>query len=175
MSVWQDVVSPRRRVEVYSPRPVEEARTSLGAVLEGRRRPVAPFASAGGRIVAGAIDGPSVWFSAVLAGGRELPPIEFEGTLEATGDGSLLAGSLRAPMVLGLPAAGLTAGVGLFLWWGGVPLVLVALGVIAWAFLTIVVLASLQERRLGEASEVVGRFLQVALDTPPIADANERR
>lgn len=174
MPRWQDVVSPVRPVELVSALPVDQARASLVEVLAGRRRLGAPGRPSDLVVVDGAVTGSRVSFRVLTPGGRQAPPLEFEGTLEALDGGSLLWGSITAPTALGLPAAGLTAGIGLFLWWGGVPLVLVAIGVVAWAFLTIIVVASLQERRLGEA-DAVGRFLEAALDTPPIADANGRR
>jgi hypothetical protein len=57
---------------------------------------------------------------------------------------------------------GITSAVGLFLLWGGIPVPLVVIGVIAWIFLTIIVVVSLGEQRLRPADEV-RRLLEDAL------------
>ena len=57
-------------------------------------------------------------------------------------------------MTFGVPAAGLTVLLVLFLLWGGLPIPLVAIGVVAWIFLTVVVIASLQEQRLRQADGI---------------------
>ena len=57
-------------------------------------------------------------------------------------------------MTFGVPAAGLTVLLALFLLWGGLPVPLVAIGIVAWIFLTIVVIASLQEQRLRQADGI---------------------
>ena len=74
----------------------------------------------------------------------------------------MLSGTIVAPMTLGLPAAAITAAVGLFLLWGGIALPLVAIGVVAWAFLSIIVIVSLGEQRLGPVDEI-RRLLEDAL------------
>ena len=74
----------------------------------------------------------------------------------------MLTGTIEAPMTLGLPAVAITAAVGLFLLWGGIPIALVAIGVVAWIFLTIIVIVSLGEQRLGPADEI-RRLLEDAL------------
>ena len=51
---------------------------------------------------------------------------------------------------------------GLFLLWGGIALPLVAIGVVAWAFLSIIVIVSLGEQRLGPVDEI-RRLLEDAL------------
>ena len=66
----------------------------------------------------------------------------------------MLAGTITTPMTFGVPAAGLTVLLVLFLLWGGLPIPLVAIGVVAWTFLTVVVIASLQEQRLNQADGI---------------------
>ena len=66
----------------------------------------------------------------------------------------MLAGSITTPMTFGVPTAGLTVMLALFLLWGDLPLPLVAIGVVAWIFVTIVVIASLQEQRLRQADGI---------------------
>ena len=46
------------------------------------------------------------------------------------------------------------------------PLLLVALAVVAWIFLTVIVVSSLGEQRLGEA-DAIGPWLEAALSPPP--------
>jgi hypothetical protein len=185
---WDAIASPApRRVEVRSPRPVEEARSILGELLDGRRRPTARERSHGGLRLEGAIDGSAVSFTATRGTGTQPPTLAFDGTLAEGDGGSVLTGSITAPLAYGLPAVALTAGLALFLLWSGVPVVLVALGVIAWVFLTVVVLAAIQEQRLADADlvravleDVLGVRddpvdLPIVLDMPGMADANERR
>jgi hypothetical protein len=122
----------------------------------------------GVRFVDGEVDGSRVTFSASArpgpdAGGESEPPTyDFSGTLEGGDDGSVLAGSITTPMTFGVPAVGLTVLLALFLLWGGLPVPLVAIGVAAWIFLTVVVIASLQEQRLGQA-DGIRRLLEDAL------------
>ena len=133
MSIWDAVVTPRRLV-VYSPRPVDEARAIVQA-LRGRARRDAPVADDArrqvrrrrGRRGAGLVlrvdeAGPEGGADA------EPPRYEFTGTLEGGDDGSLLAGSITTPMTFGVPAAGLTVLLALFLLWGGLAVPLVAIG-----------------------------------------------
>ena len=159
MSIWDAVVTPRR-LAVYSPRPVDEARAIVQALLDGRGGTLPSRTTRGVRFVDGEVDGAAVSFSAstrpgIEAGADAEPPrYEFTGTLEGGEDGSLLAGSITTPMTFGVPAAGLTVLLALFLLWGGLPVPLVAIGIVAWIFLTIVVIASLQEQRLRQADGI---------------------
>jgi hypothetical protein len=168
VSVWQDVVRASRDVVVHSPRPVDEARAILAELLAGRGSPPRPRRPSGVAFVDGAVDGSRVTFAATprpaspSPSGQEPPRLVFTGTIRDTGDGSVLTGTIVAPMTLGLPAVAITAGVALFLLWGGIPIALVAVGVIAWIFLTIIVVVSLGEQRLGPADEV-RRLLEDAL------------
>ena len=52
--------------------------------------------------------------------------------------------------------------VALFLAWNGIPLPLVALAAVAWIFLSVVVVNSLEEQRLARA-DVIGPWLEEAL------------
>ncbi len=167
MSIWDAVVTPRR-VVVHSSRPIGEARAIVGALVDGPGGSLPARGSRGVRFVGGEIDGSRVSFSASLrpgpepGSGSEPPRYAFSGTLEGDDEGSVLAGSITTPMTFGVPAAGLTLLVALFLLWGGLPIPLVAIGVVAWVFLTIVVVASLQEQRLGQA-DGIRRLLEDAL------------
>ena len=168
MSVWEDVVRASRDVVVHSPRPIDEARAILGELLAGHGSSLRPRRAPGVAFVDGAVDGSRVTFAATprsgpaSPSGQEPPRLVFTGTLRDTGDGSVLSGTIVAPMTLGLPAAAITAAVGLFLLWGGIALPLVAIGVVAWAFLSIIVIVSLGEQRLGPVDEI-RRLLEDAL------------
>ena len=159
MSIWDAVVTPRRLV-VYSPRPVDEARAIVEALLDGRGATLPSRTTRGVRFVDGEVDGALVTFSASTRPGpeggaeSEPPRYDFSGTLEGGDDGSLLAGSITTPMTFGVPAAGLTVLLALFLLWGGLAVPLVAIGIVAWIFLTVVVIASLQEQRLRQADGI---------------------
>ncbi len=168
MSTWEDVVRASRDVVVHSPRPIDEARTILDELLAGRSSSLRPRRKSGVTFIDGAVDGSRVTFAATprsatpSPGGQEPPRLEFTGTIRETGDGSVLMGTIAAPMTLGLPAAAITAAVGLFLLLGGIPVILVAIGVIAWIFLSIIVIVSVGEQRLGPADEI-RRLLEDAL------------
>jgi hypothetical protein len=167
MSIWDAVVTPRR-VVVYSPRPVDEARAIVRALVDDGARMVPSRTTRGVRFIDGEVDGARVWFSASTRPGPEAgadsepPTYGFTGTLEGGDDGSVLSGSITTPMTFGVPAAGLTVLLALFLLWGGLPVPLVAIGTVAWIFLTIVVIASLQEQRLRQA-EGISQLLEEVL------------
>src|SRR6478735_7451441 len=103
MSIWDAVVTPRRLI-VYSPRPVDEARAIVEALLDGRGRTIPSRTTRGVRFVDGEVDGALVSFSASTRPGpedgadSEPPRYEFTGTLEGGDDGSVLAGSITTPM-----------------------------------------------------------------------------
>ena len=162
MSLWNDVITPTpRRVVVHSPRPVDEARAVLENLIEGRSRQDRTRAS-GFTLVDGTVDHEAVSFTAVptlrATGGETAPesrPLAFMGTINGSADGSVLSGSISAtPTALGLPAAGITALVALFLVWNAIPLPLVAVGVVAWIFLTVIVVAGIGEQRLARADGI---------------------
>jgi len=168
MSIWDTIVTPRR-VVVYSSRSVDEARAIVRALLEGGAGdPLPPRTIRGVTIVDGEVDGARVTFSASTRpdaepGSLAEPPrYAFTGVLEGAEDGSVLAGSITTPMTYGVPAAGLTVLLAAFLLWNGLPLPLVAIGIVAWIFLTVVVIASLQEQRLGQV-DGIRRLLEDAL------------
>ena len=167
MSIWDAVVTPRR-VVVYSPRPVDEARAIVRALLDGAGGPLPSRTVRGVTIVGGEVDGSRVTFSASTRpdaepGSLAEPPrYAFTGVLEGGEEGSVLAGTITTPMTYGVPAAGLTILLVAFLVWNGLPIPLVAIGVVAWIFLTVVVIASLQEQRLGQA-DGIRRLLEEAL------------
>ncbi len=167
MSIWDAVVTPRRLV-VYSPRPVDEARAIVQALVDGHGTAVPSRTTRGVRFVGGEVDGVLVSFSASTrpgpeAGGDSEPPrYEFTGVLDGGGEGSVLSGTITTPMTFGVPAAGLTVLLVLFLLWGGLPVPLVAIGTVAWIFLTVVVIASLQEQRLNQA-DGIRRLLEEVL------------
>src|SRR5262249_25573290 len=113
VSIWDAVVTPRR-VVVYSPRPVDEARAIVRALMAddtggGPRSRTVP----GVTIVDGAVDGARVTFTASTRpdaepGSLAEPPrYAFTGLLEGGEEGSVLAGSITTPMTYGVPAAGL--------------------------------------------------------------------
>ena len=170
MRLWHDVITPTpRRVVVHSPRPPDEALAILGNLLTGGRLQVRSRAASGVVLVDGTVEGLAVSFTAVPGSraGAEQPPesrsLDFTGAIEAESDGSVLTGSISAaPTALGLPAAAITALFALFLVWNGIPLPLVALGVVAWIFLTIIVVAGIGEQRLARA-DAIGRLLEDAL------------
>jgi hypothetical protein len=166
---WDQAFAPARPLVVRSPRGIEEARETLEELLAGRGRPIAPRRSPRVFVVDGVVDGAEVSFQAVPVSRRGTsgdlqppPPLAFAGTIAADPDGSVLAGSITAPMAFGIPAAGLTLLVALFLGWSGIPLPLVGVGVVAWVFLTAIVVSSLQEQRLREV-DGLGRFLEEVL------------
>ena len=171
MNPWHDMITPApRRIVVHSPRPPDEAVAILGNLVTGGRRPMRSRASAGVVLVGGTVDGLGVSFTAVptsRSAGQEQPPesrsLAFVGVIEATAEGSVLTGSISAaPTALGLPAAAITALLALFLAWNGIPLPLVAVGVVAWIFLTAIVIGGLGEQRLAGA-DAIGRLLEDAL------------
>lgn len=170
MSLWHDVITPTpRRVVVHSPRPPDEALAVLGHLLNGGRLRVRSRATSGVVLVGGTVDGLGVSFTAMPASraGAEPPPesrwLDFVGAIEAASDGSLLTGSISAsPTAFGLPAAAITALFALFLVWNGIPLPLVGIGVVAWIFLTVIVIAGLGEQRMAGA-DAIGRLLEDAL------------
>ena len=171
MSLWHDVITPTpRRVVVHSPRPPDEALAILGNLLTGGRLQVRSRAASAVVLVDGTVDRLAVSFTAVpasRASATESAPesrsLEFTGAIEAESDGSVLTGSISAaPTAFGLPAAAITALFALFLVWNGIPLPLVALGVVAWIFLTVIVIAGLGEQRLAGA-DAIGHLLEEAL------------
>ena len=167
MSIWDAVVTPRRLV-VDSPHPVDEARAIVQGLVGGNGTAVRSRTKRGVRFLDGEVDGARVSFSAATrpgpeAGGVSEPPrYDFSGTLDGGDEGSVLMGSITTPMTFGVPAAGLTVILLLFLLWDGLPVPLVAIGAVAWIFLTVVVIASLQEQRLNQADEI-RRVLEDAL------------
>jgi hypothetical protein len=171
VSLWHDVTTPSpRRVVVHSPRPADEALAILANLLTGEPRPIRSRASPGIMLLEGAVDTRGVAFTVMprtRAAGPGQPTesrtLEFVGAIEATSDGSMLTGSISAPpTALGLPAAAIAALVALFLIWNGIPLPLVAVGVVAWIFLTVIVVAGIGEQRLAGADSI-GRLLEDAL------------
>jgi hypothetical protein len=163
VTLWRAIASPApRRVVVHSPRPVDEVRGILEALVTGGRRPIPPRTGPRVRVVDGELDGATVTFTVVPVATNEAPSLEFSGTIDALADGSVLTGSIRAPMAFGLPAAGLTVLVVLFLLWSGIPIALVAIGAVAWVFLTLIIVAGLQEQRL-RGAEAIQRLLEDAL------------
>ena len=68
----------------------------------------------------------------------------------------------------------MTVLVALFLLWNRIPLALVAVAVVAWIFLTVIVVSSLGEQRLGEA-DAVGPWLEAALALTPARPSAPRR
>ena len=171
MSLWHDVITPTpRRVVVHSPRPPEEALVIMASLLAGGSGPKRGRPASGIMLVDGTVDGASVSFTAVptsrasaAESDAESRSLEFDGTIEASMEGSVLTGSISAtPTAFGLPAAAITALVALFLLWNGIPLPLVAVGVVAWIFLTIIVVAGIGEQRLAGAA-AIGRLLEDAL------------
>ena len=170
MSLWHDVITPTpRRVVVHSPRPPDEARAIVASLLAGGSGPNRRRAS-GIVLIDGMVDGAAVSFTAVprsrasdADAGAESRSLEFNGTIDGSEEGSVLAGSISAvPTAFGLPAAAITALFTLFLVWNGIPLPLVAVGVVAWIFLTIIVVAGIGEQRLAGAA-AIGRLLEDAL------------
>lgn len=171
MSLWHDVITPTpRRVIVHSPRPPDEALAIIASLLAGGSGPNRRRTSSGIVLVDGAVDGGVVSFTAVpksrasaVEAVAESRSLEFKGSIEAESDGSVLEGSISAaPTAFGLPAAGITVVVALFLLWNGIQPALVAVGVVAWIFLTIIVVAGIGEQRLSGAP-AVGRLLEDAL------------
>jgi hypothetical protein len=171
VSPWHDLITPApRQVVVYSHWPVDQALAILGDLASGRRGAFRAAATRGLRLLDGSVDGRTVTFTAVPASraaaadsAPESRSLEFRGSIEATPDGSVLAGSISAaPTAFGLPAAALTVLVALFLAWNAIPLPLVALGVVAWVFLTGVVVGGIGEQRLAGA-DAIGRLLEDAL------------
>jgi hypothetical protein len=168
VSTWEDVTRASRDLVVFSPRPIDEARAVLAELLAGRGTPPHGRRASGVAFVDGTVQGSRVTFAVAprLASpspsGQEPPRLAFSGTIRETEDGSVLAGTIAAPMTLGLPAVAITAAVGLFLLWGGISILLVAVGVVAWIFLTIIVVVSVGEQRLGPADEI-RRLLEDAL------------
>ncbi len=171
MSLWHDVITPTpRRVIVHSPRPPDEALAIIASLLAGGSGPSRRRASSGLVLVDGTVDGVAVSFTAVpksrasaVESGPESRSLEFKGTIDGSLEGSVLDGSIAAaPTAFGLPAAGITVLFALFLVWNGIPLPLVAVGVVAWIFLTIIVVAGIGEQRLAGAA-AIGRLLEDAL------------
>ncbi len=170
MGLLEDVLAPSpRAVVVHSPRPVDEALAILEYLISSRGHAMAPRRLMGVRLLDGAIVGSRVSFTAVPASNsailgmrREPPALEFTGSVDEMDDGSVLNGSIRAPMALGIPAIGITLLFALFLVWNGIAPVLIAIGVLAWIFVTAIVVVSLEEQRLGEA-DVIRRYLEAAL------------
>lgn len=167
--------APSRPLIVHSPRSADDARAILGALLADDR-PV-PGGASRVLLVDGALDGSRVSFNLVVGRNagvvrRDAPPLEFIGAVDDTADGSVLRGSITAPTALALPAAGLTVLVALFLLWNRLPLALVALAVVAWVFLTVIVVSSLGEQRLDDAYPI-GQWLEEALALPPASPAGD--
>ena len=162
--------APTRPLIVHSARPAAEARAILEALLADDR-PV-PGGAVRVTLVDGAVDASQVSFKVVAVPRnpgvvrRDAPPLEFAGTIGDDEDGSVLRGSITAPTALVLPAVALTVLVALFLAWNRMPLLLVALAVVAWIFLTVIVVSSLGEQRLGDA-DAIGPWLEAALSPPP--------
>jgi hypothetical protein len=158
-----------RPLIVHTPRAVDEARAILEGLLVGHDQPVAPRSTSGVTVVDGAVESAQVSFTAML---RQASPLQFTGTIGETPDGSVLVGSLSAPMALGWPAAILTVLVALFLARNGIPLPLVGLAALAWIFLSVVVVNSLEEQRLSR-SDLIQRWLEDALaGTDTLAGTN---
>ena len=88
-----------RLLVVHSPRPVAEARAILARLLGGDDARPVPGPPAGIALVDGAVDATRVTFTAVP---REGASLEFDGTIDDTPDGSVLVGSISAPMALGV-------------------------------------------------------------------------
>jgi hypothetical protein len=162
--------APTRPLIVHSARPAAESLAILGALLADDR-PV-PGGSTRVTLVDGAVDASQVSFKVVAVPRnpgvvrRDAPPLEFAGAIDDDEDGSVLRGSITAPTALALPAVALTVLVALFLAWNRMPLLLVALAVVAWIFLTVIVVSSLGEQRLAEA-DGIGPWLEAALSPPP--------
>jgi hypothetical protein len=157
-----------RLLIVHSPLPAAEARAILVGLLAGDAERPARRSAAGIARIEGAVDASRVTFTALP---REGAPLEFDGAIGDTPDGSALVGSISAPMALGWPAAIITALVALFLAWNGIPILLVAVAAVAWIFLSVVVVNSLEEQRLARA-DVIARWLEDALaGVGPIVDA----
>lgn len=157
-----------RLLIVRSPRPVDEARAALVALLGGDDGSAAPRSAGGVMVIDASVDHSHVAFTAMA---RQAATLAFDGTIGETPDGSALVGSISAPMALGMPAAIITVMVALFLAWNGIPLLLVALAAVAWIFLSVIVINSLEEQRLARA-DVIQRWLEEALAGPdPLADA----
>jgi hypothetical protein len=169
--------APTRPLIVRSPRPADEVRAILGALLADDR-PV-PGGPTRVTLVDGAVEASRVSFKVVAVPRnpgvvrRDAPPLEFAGTIDDDGpDGSILWGSVTAPTALALPAVAITVLVAAFLVWNRIPLALVALATVAWSFLTVIVVSSLGEQRLGDA-DPIGPWLEDALsrrdEAPPDA------
>jgi hypothetical protein len=163
--------TPTRPLIVHSSWPADEVRTILEGLLTKDGGLVIRGSASRVTLVDGAVGGSAVTFRILPAarnapGGREPSPLEFAGTIDDAPDGSVLWGSISAPTSLALPAAAVTVLVGFFLLWNRIPLALVAVAVVAWIFLTVIVVSSLGEQRLGEA-DAVGPWLEDALALTP--------
>jgi hypothetical protein len=164
--------APSRQVVVHSPRPADEVRAILVRLLVARTTSIRAGSSRL-TIEDGVVDGDAVSFTALS---NDAAPLKVTGTIAAGFDGSVLLATVTAPTTLRIPAAGLTVLVALFLAADGIPLGLVALGVVAWVFLTLIVVASIEEQRLGDAEPISqwleGALVPSALDMPRMPDAN---